>query len=89
MRTTRFAVMVSPDLKLQGILTDIQGGLSLFMELVISSAIYLYSISFQNTLESAVHKPNNIIWFRFIYGDVNATTTKIPKTLQRRRKQLQ
>lgn len=81
--------MVSPDLKLQGILTDIQGGLSLFMELVISSAIYLYSISFQNTLESAVHKPNNIIWFRFIYGDVNATTTKIPKTLQRRRKQLQ
>lgn len=81
--------MVSPDLKLQGILTDIQGGLSLFMELVISSAIYLYSTSFQNTLESAVHKPNNIIWFRFIYGDVNAITTKILKTLQRRRKQLQ
>ena len=80
--------MVSPDLKLQEILTDIQGGLSLFMELVISSAIYLYSISFQNTLESAVHKPNNIIWFRFIYGGVNATT-KIPKTLQRRRKQIQ
>ena len=81
-------MMVSPDLKLQGILTDVQGGLSLFMELVISSSIYLYSISFQKTLESAVHKPNNIIWFRFIYSDVNATTTKTSKTLQRRRKQI-
>jgi len=79
MRTTRFAVMVSPDLKLQGILTDVQGGLSLFMELVISSSIYLYSISFQKTLESAVHKPNNIIWFRFIMAMLMHQQQKPPR----------